>query len=105
VRTTARNLANSEVSYVRAKVGEKSETFLSVAEIRMMLALNRCKNLICECCGSKDNPDALMPCKTCFTVHYCSDDCVQRHWHAQHKEHCMNPFAPREDGYSATVII
>lgn len=97
------NIPISEVEFVMKNT---PPTKFSKEQTAFMLALNRRSNRICESCGYKENIETLIPCEKCYLLHYCNNNtCQRQHWISEHKMRCCKEDAPREKGYSATVLI
>ena len=97
---TWKNVPESEVDFMEEVTGMKKER----ESVKMDIACGRKDNKICENCGYKDNTKLLKACSKCRLLYYCSKTCQRSHWHSGHNKRCCNLNAPREMGYSRTVL-
>ena len=92
----------ADIAYVQAACrGGETRTDDEVAH---MLAFNRWYNKICDNCGDKDDPTALLRCARCGLVWYCGRACQRAHW-AKHRLRCAKLDGPLDDGPQAIRMI
>ena len=112
-KEAANRLPQSEVTYLRECLSQRleektpsheerlEERLPSDIEVRLMIAVLRCSNRICEECGTKEG--RLFPCLGCYSLHYCSEECQRQH--ATVGGHASRCCKERELGYSATYMV
>jgi hypothetical protein len=49
--------------------------------------------LPCACCSAPVAPGAPTLCCHCYAIHYCSHECREKHWDAEHKAQCWSLFS------------
>lgn len=73
-------------------------------QLRVVLALNRWTNKICDQCLDKSNVSALQPCPACALAFYCSQECREKAA-AAHAARCCKRDGPLDKGPMAIVIM
>lgn len=101
LETAYKNLPNGDAEHILKTIPK--EAINEDLNIRLCLVINLLNNPICESCGNKDDPDALLICKKCCAAWYCNDTCANNHKEI-HDLRCCRLDGPLNMGYQQIAI-